>query len=163
MYYTTIGRKIVLTEEGIALFKQRLLVEKTSQANLSEETGICSETIRRLKKELFPDQIIDNRIKYQFDHTAFNRIDTEEKAYWLGFFAADGNIYEKRNSIQIRLKSTDANHLEKFCRFLKLDESKVAIYPCGKDNLFLGAHLHIDSKQLKADLIDKGVTPKKKV
>jgi len=28
--------------------------------------------------------------KYQFNTRYFNKIDTPEKAYWLGFIAADG-------------------------------------------------------------------------
>lgn len=63
---------------------------------------------------------------------AFDSIDTEEKAYWLGFIFADGNIskceYTKRNGktkrgvyrIEVSLMSSDLAHLQKLGTFLEL-------------------------------------------
>ena len=39
-------------------------------------------------------------------------IDTEEKAYWLGFITADGCIVSK-GGLSVNLVATDAGHLEK--------------------------------------------------
>ena len=33
-------------------------------------------------------------IKYNFKEDIFSKIDTAEKAYWLGFLYADGSIHE---------------------------------------------------------------------
>lgn len=44
-------------------------------------------------------------------------IDTEEKAYWLGFFYADAYNKEKTGQIIIELQERDKNHLEKCARF----------------------------------------------
>ncbi len=52
-------------------------------------------------------------IVYKCNVNFFDRIDTPEKAYWFGFIAADGNIYNGK--LQIRLHTKDKNHLEKFC------------------------------------------------
>lgn len=59
--------------------------------------------------------------KYSFDENFFNKIDTEEKAYWLGFLIADGYITKRDNSykIGIALSSCDINHLEKLNNSLK--------------------------------------------
>lgn len=55
---------------------------------------------------------------YFCDYHYFDEIDTEEKAYWLGFLAADGWISknEKTNSgvVGIELQYSDNNHLKKF-------------------------------------------------
>ena len=46
----------------------------------------------------------------------FERIDTEEKAYWAGFITADGCITRNINSpvLSIGVSSTDKNHLRAF-------------------------------------------------
>ena len=49
--------------------------------------------------------------KYSFDRNYFKEINTEEKAYWLGFIAADGCVSAKMNSIRVDLKSADVGHL----------------------------------------------------
>lgn len=35
----------------------------------------------------------ESKAKYKFNHRYFENIDSEEKAYWLGFIAADGYVY----------------------------------------------------------------------
>lgn len=46
----------------------------------------------------------------------FDAIDSEEKAYWLGFIHADGYLNER--SLEIELKESDIRHLEKFADFI---------------------------------------------
>jgi DNA-binding XRE family transcriptional regulator/transposase len=48
---------------------------------------------------------------YSCDHSFFQRIDSEPKAYWLGFIAADGGVY--KNALQVTLSSKDREHLLK--------------------------------------------------
>lgn len=52
--------------------------------------------------------------KYSCDESFFEAIDTHEKAYWFGFIAADGNIYNGK--VQICLNKKDEKHLNKFCK-----------------------------------------------
>lgn len=59
--------------------------------------------------------------QYTLDENVFDVIDTEEKAYWLGFLMADGYNHEDRNAICLRLQSEDLEILEKFKAFLKSD------------------------------------------
>lgn len=59
----------------------------------------------------------DIEFSYYIDDI-FSNIDTEEKAYWIGFFYADGSLDDKRNSIEIGLKSEDFYHLEKLKKLL---------------------------------------------
>ena len=49
---------------------------------------------------------------YRFDTGYFSAVDSEPKAYWLGFLAADGCV--SRTVVRISLKSADRGHLEKF-------------------------------------------------
>jgi len=48
-----------------------------------------------------------------FDQFYFDEIDTEQKAYWLGFLYADGNITD-RGILQLGLGSKDLSHIEEF-------------------------------------------------
>lgn len=50
--------------------------------------------------------------KFRFNEKFFDVIDTEEKAYWLGFLYADGS--QNGNQFQMCLKIDDKDHLEKF-------------------------------------------------
>ena len=50
--------------------------------------------------------------KYSLDESFFDTIDTESKAYWLGFISADG--YVNHSGVTFGLKATDAGHLERF-------------------------------------------------
>ena len=56
-----------------------------------------------------------------FDKHFFDVIDTEEKAYWLGFIYADG--YVTKTVFGIKLKDSDTCHLEKLKSALKSEHS----------------------------------------
>ena len=62
--------------------------------------------------------IDSNRLyhKYSYNTSIFKQIDTEEKAYWLGFLYADGYVSDK--GVELALKESDYNHLIKFDRFI---------------------------------------------
>jgi len=51
--------------------------------------------------------------RYEVNHDYFNVIDTQEKAYWLGFLYADGYIRERKsgNSLELKLSVKDYEHL----------------------------------------------------
>ena len=53
---------------------------------------------------------------YSYDESYFKNIDTEEKAYWLGFLYADGYVRKRQRNSEMRLKLgiKDLDHLEKF-------------------------------------------------
>lgn len=55
---------------------------------------------------------------YNLDRSYFSDIDTEEKAYWLGFLFADGYVAKDKNRVLLELSNVDKIHLEKFCKSL---------------------------------------------
>lgn len=56
--------------------------------------------------------------KYSLNESFFESIDTEEKAYWLGFITADGNITTSGGAVKIVLQRRDIEHLRKFAMAL---------------------------------------------
>jgi hypothetical protein len=61
------------------------------------------------------------------NHTYFDSIDTEEKAYWLGFLYGDGSIYQNTGSVEVQLavQSSDGNVIESFKDALNSEHSIV--------------------------------------
>ena len=85
----------------------------------------------------------------------FEKIDTEEKAYWLGFLYADGNVSNHENKIELILAEKDVGHLEKFKRFLNI-KNKICYREATK-----AYRISFRSEKCKQDLIDKGCIPNK--
>lgn len=59
--------------------------------------------------------------KYHYNKHFFDEIDTEEKAYWLGFFYADGYVCRTQSNAEvgIELKASDIQHLRKLNKSLQ--------------------------------------------
>lgn len=60
--------------------------------------------------------------KYNFNQNYFSEINTEKKAYFLGFILGDGYHHEKSNTLTIELQKDDIDILEKFNKELKLEK-----------------------------------------
>ena len=58
--------------------------------------------------------IKNNRNASDFNYRFFQQIDTEEKAYWLGFLFADGYVSSKGNFIGLNISLKDIDHLKKY-------------------------------------------------
>lgn len=90
-----------------------LYSKRRSLKQIRRETGITENKIKEWLQEngLWTGH---RYLPYYFNEFFFDTIDTEEKAYWLGFIYADGYITAKGNAIGIELKASDINHLYKF-------------------------------------------------
>lgn len=88
-----------------------------SIAKTSLKYGINKKTLTRyLKEKNIP--IVANGRKSEFNRDFFDIIDTEEKAYWLGFMYADGCISAKDNLVALNISLKDIEHLKKFNKAL---------------------------------------------
>lgn len=88
----------------------------------------------------------------------FSLINTEDKAYWLGFLYADGQVRrEERNYIGIALQRRDVNHLVKFKKFLN-SSAKVSYKNI---NGYDEVSFTINRKKIHDDLIKLGCYPNK--
>lgn len=102
----------------------------------------------------------NNRYKSRkVNQNFFEVIDTEEKAYWLGFIYADGCVSKTSNQdrFEIKLKRTDLDHVEKLKKSLQ-SEHKICFGVT--DNEFGKCEycsLNIVNQKLVDDLVSKGV------
>lgn len=94
---------------------------------------------------------------YKYDKNFFEIIDTEEKAYWLGFIAADGNIREDLHKMRIELNIRDKKHLEKF-RSAIHGNMPIKEWIRHKNH---SCYIEVNSVKLCKDLLQYGVTPNK--
>jgi hypothetical protein len=99
--------------------------------------------------------------KYKVNHSFFKDINTEEKAYWLGFIYADGCV--RNNLLLIGLSELDQCHLHRFTRSLdsdyKISLKKIYNHKLRKE--YRSANIQICSQEIYQDLLSKGVTPRK--
>lgn len=92
------------------------------------------------------------------DRTFFNQIDTEEKAYWLGFLYADGNVTDNSQpSLQLCLARRDEDHLLRFTKALKSEYAIVY----NKRERSTQCRTRIPSKELVDALTRQGCIPRK--
>lgn len=106
-------------------------------------------------------EVINKQNRTKFDNHIFDVIDTEEKAYWLGFIFADGYIGStplrpERKSVynfEISLKADDVEHLKKFKSFISWEKDVVV------DNN--RCRIMLVNKHFWNVLNDYGCTPKK--
>ena len=59
--------------------------------------------------------------KHFFNEEFFDCVDSEEKAYWLGFIVADGHVSSRHRAIEIGLAVKDEAHLRLFCKAVGYD------------------------------------------
>jgi hypothetical protein len=107
--------------------------------------------------------------KYQLDETYFDTINTEEKAYFLGFLFADGCNILHRNRISIGLNEKDYGLLKQLNDLLfsenciKTEHRISTHYIKGKRCKSTGRSicLYINSKRISSKLNEIGMIPRK--
>lgn len=106
---------------------------------------------------------------YTCNYKFFKKIDTEEKAYWLGFMTADGwvSMNKETNSgvIGVELQHSDIEHLKKFNKSIngnyKISERKRECPISKKNKIIHTCVLRIFSLSMYQDLINIGFSNNK--
>ena len=153
------GGVIAWTDEQVAYIINKYLNENYTLKQLGKEFNCSYPTIRNLlNKHKIKSR--GNKQGYPRDEFYFNKIDTEEKAYWLGFLYADGCVHS--NNYEISVNITDKEHIEKFKTAIKAFNHNITEI---QDKRFQNAKIlyqfSIKDKQLHQDLIKWGCIPQK--
>jgi hypothetical protein len=116
-------------EEIVKMYQQGM-----SLRAIAGKSTISYGTARRLLQqkgiELRPriEAVNKTLTRYKHDETFFDVIDTEEKAYWIGFIMADGHVEHPDNTdlyvLHLGLKLSDRGHITKLKASLKSSHSK---------------------------------------
>lgn len=139
----------------IKLNNEKIISDYLSNISIDKialDNNVCNDVINRILKE---NNVQKRRItkKYQFNENYFKTIDSEKKAYFLGFLFADGCNITTESKIRIIIHKKDISILEKFK--IELENNRPIIIK--KDY----AILTINSPIISKDLFDLGCVNKK--
>ena len=137
-------------EEKIARLYNDGLTSRKIGKLLGLTEGIVYNSLKRnsIEKRSVHDS---SYLKRQTNSNYFEKIDSEEKAYILGFLYADGYLYKRSNRVTITLANKDRYMIELFREKLS---PEAPIYNVA-DNTCSRINFH--SKKMFADLVDKGL------
>ena len=155
--------RINFTEEQINFIIQAYTEQQKSMKDIGALFGVGKGVISRILKE-HNIQARSHPHLYKANYQIFKNIDTAEKAYWLGFIAADGCNYQREHnsSVIINIHRQDKEHLEKFRYFMESDVKIIDhIQTKGFSNNTPMSKLVLNSKEMSQDLADKGIVPNK--
>lgn len=98
--------------------------------------------------------------KYNFNEDYFEVIDTEEKAYWLGFLYADGyivnNDIDKQYRVVLTLSEDDISHVELFRKCLDSNNPIRRVRTVLDDKEYFSSQFYIYSKKMVNNLYNLG-------
>lgn len=129
--------KLALSEKNQSKLKQKIIdmavqeyidtpeLDK-SASSISTKYGINRKTLLKYLKDRGIN-IIKTGSAVHFNYNAFNKIDSEKSAYWLGFMYADGFIESKGNGVGLGVSIKDIEHMDKFCEFLQYPKGKYVV------------------------------------
>lgn len=100
--------------------------------------------------------------KYDYDRSYFHYIDNEQKAYWMGFILADGNVNKYENCMTIRISKKDESHIQKISQLFKVPYKTYQEQDKRTNKVYHGVQFDLSSKQICQDLINKDIKPRKK-
>lgn len=131
-----------------------------TQKEMAKKLGISRTTLQRaLRKNRLSTPNYHNALK--FDNTVFDCIDTEEKAYWLGFLFADGNVSSTINNVELSLAECDKEHLEKYRKFLKAQSEVKTSTIIVNEKEYKRCRLTVTDAYFRQRLTELGCTPNK--
>lgn len=139
--------------------KQKLSMLKIGKI-IGKEASIISARFK--KCNLQARSYREMTLKYHCDENYFENINTEEKAYWLGFLTADGFIQKEcregcSRKVGMSLAEIDKGHIEKFKKAINA-ENPISTYKVSKgyNENTVYSRIMISSEKMATDLIDKG-------
>ncbi len=135
-----------------------LHLENKTHAEIAKLFHVCKDTIGSILKRnnIKPRKRSIISRKYSINENIFDNINTQEKAYFLGFFYADGCHETNENRMRIGLQPRDIKILERFRDMIFNEPRPIPYRKQSKVN-----ELVITNKHMSAALEKHGVMARK--
>lgn len=98
--------------------------------------------------------------KYYYNENFFEKIDSEEKAYFLGLLYADGTLNLKNKLVSISLQEKDKYILEYMLKYTHFSGSLKMLEP-RKETHSATAYIHIYNENFYLNAVKSGLLPNK--
>ena len=147
------------TKEIVDRAVELITLKGYTQKEAAEELNVYYRTLLNNIK-LYYGRMGGYKGKKNIDSSYFKVIDTEHKAYWLGFLTADGYLSSK-GTLELTLAEKDSSHVALFKEDLNSDHS-VSIRECNiNGNDFRQCRIAFTDQQIASDLRKYGVNNNK--
>jgi len=151
-----------VTKEKEKLVIKRYVLHRQSANEIAKLECIDRKTVFRILKRnnLKSRTLAEATLMYSCNDNYFEKIDTEEKAYWLGALYADGNVSTNgRNSGLVFLSQKDYDWINKFLRCIQSTNKPVReFHKKFKTEIWKA---RITSLKMFNDLVSLGCVPRK--
>jgi len=125
-------------------------LNKDPSKTIAEISRIIDCDPQTIKKQLIKHNQYDQNKFDKYLISKFHIIDTEEKAYWIGFLAADASVNNKQ--LSLRLSEKDKEHLLKFKKYIGIDY-KISKTKSIVNNIeYIGFEYRVSSKEFVRSL-----------
>lgn len=168
----TLGERIIAPLCGVYQYAMHLSNDLKRCASfgmrmswLSQYSGYSEADLWQAVREGLLPKPPGTKKAYYCHYDYFRAIDTEPKAYWLGFLYADGCVTDSGN-VNLSITAKDAEHLEKYRRALQAEhptESRTTVggFKGYEDMAYATVKIRIFSPEMRDDLIRLGCPPRK--
>lgn len=149
-------------EDYLGGFSANQLAERYGMSDVAVRNYLKKKRVE-MRKSNDPVYDINRASPYTFNEHWLDELDSPEKFYFLGFFAADGCNFKKQNNVKIKLQTGDLELLEKFKVLLESDRPIYDVYQKATDNRkeSFQKHLIFTSKYFCSRLEELGLPERK--
>lgn len=159
----TIIDKCNMDENLVNDIQNLLTTKKWTMTKIAKSLKINKHRVKKLFTKNNIVYYANRNLKYNLNENYFDIIDSEEKAYILGFIYADGCNHNNSNRVSIYISVRDIDLLLKISHIMFGENAikhQTRLQPKSKEYL---EYISIDmnSKHLSERLIELGVTPNK--
>lgn len=136
-------KEMYLSGIGCSTISKKFNISKFSVLSSLRNMGIQIKTSSQANR------------RYKINESYFDKIDTEDRAYFLGILYADGYVSEEFNKVRLSLIESDREILDKLSKFIYKDRPLLFLKKANISNMNQFS-LDVSSKKIVCDLVKHG-------